>query len=71
MTVSSYAQQLADRYNAALTRNDIEWAVNSSGGLYLRDREDWQAHHTKEIEREQERERRIWLACRNKAGADT
>lgn len=42
-------------------RNDIEWVMGSNGP-FIRDRPEWTAHHTREIEREREAERQRWLA---------
>lgn len=58
----SAAEHLATRYNAALCRSDVEWAVDKAGGVYLRDRQEWTARRTVELDRERERERRVWMA---------
>ncbi len=56
----SYAQHMCDARNKAMTRRDIEWAVNSAGGMYLRDRAEWSAKRTATIHADAERERADW-----------
>ena len=53
----SYAQQLADRYNATMKRKDIEWAVGANDQLYLRDKESFTKAHTEILARTAEDER--------------
>lgn len=54
-------QDWCDWRNSTMERNDIEWALDGKGGAYLRDRADWTAHHTKELARSAEEERRRWI----------
>ena len=41
-------------------RDDIEWCMGSNG-IFLRDRLEWTARHTRELERNREAERQRWL----------
>lgn len=52
------AQAWCDHRNSMMARNDIEWAVDSSGHPALRDRASWQAARTKEMARQAEYDRR-------------
>lgn len=67
--MSAYAEGLAFRYNQQLCRSDIEWAVGANGELYLRDRFDWTAQRTRELERKAEADRARWKACQRQASA--
>jgi hypothetical protein len=62
----SYSHALADRYNAARVRRDVEWAVDQAGGLYLRDAVGWSEMRTEKNNAQRERERRVW--ARNHEG---
>ena len=60
--MTNSAERLAARYNSAMHRTDIEWAVGTSGEVYLRDRESFTAKNTRDITQRNERERHIWMA---------
>ena len=53
----------AQRRNARLTRNDIEWAVDGGGNLYLTDARSFTAWNQQECERRAEQDRRNWKAA--------
>ena len=53
----SYAEDLAASYNAKRKRTDVVWIVAPSGEVKLVDCPDWQADHTKHLERTAEDER--------------
>jgi hypothetical protein len=66
----TYAHDLARWRNAQINRPDIEWAVNpDSGQIYLRDRLDWAARRTGEIEHRLELDRQRWIKAQRRAGA--
>jgi hypothetical protein len=44
----------------ATGRDDIEWAFGSNG-WFLRDKPNWTAAHTRQIEERREAERQTWL----------
>lgn len=58
--MTTYAEALARQYNQRHGRNDIEWAVGPNGDLYIRDRFDWTARRTRELEAKAEQERQRW-----------
>lgn len=60
--MDNWLDRLCAQRNAACTRDDVEWAVSSTGDLYLRDRPEWVARRTAEIAQQQDKERRIWMA---------
>ena len=60
--MGSFVDALCGKYNSNTVRRDIEWAVNDSGQVYLRDRQDWAETRAKEIAAEKERERQNWIA---------
>ena len=41
-------------------RDDIEWVMGSNGP-FLRDKPEWTARHTREMERDKEAARQRWL----------
>jgi len=59
-TSRPYAYDLADAYNAELTRDDIEWAVGDGDQLYLRDRQTFTSQHTSDLARKAESDRQRW-----------
>jgi len=60
--MGDYIHHLCAERNARISRDDIEWAVSSTGDLYLRDKPEWVARRTAEIAQQQDKERRIWMA---------
>lgn len=55
-----YSHDLWDAYNAGLTRDDIEWAVDGNDQLYLRDKPARSAQRTRDIATKAENERERW-----------
>jgi len=54
-------QEWCDWRNDGMARNDIEWVLDGKGGAYLRDIPAFTEHHTKELARAAEQERRKWI----------
>lgn len=59
-TTRRYELDLLDAYNASLSRTDIEWALDDSGNLYLRDKANWTAAHTRSMDDRADRDRQEW-----------
>ena len=61
-TKRDYVHDLCDAYNARLSesRKDIEWSVNQSGGLYLRDKDEWSSQHTNDLDLAYRQDREWW-----------
>lgn len=68
-TSRDYVYDLCDAYNARLSenRNDIEWAVDQAGGLYLCDRQHWTSQRTKEMEGAYKADRERWKRAQGMA----
>lgn len=57
----SYVHELCRRYNASISRSDIEWFVDGAGNLRLRYRADFSAENGRLIESRKETERARFL----------
>lgn len=60
-TDRAYVYDLCDAYNAARTRQDIEWYVSAAGELKLGEPGDWTRNHTDHLARKAERDRQEWI----------
>lgn len=69
-TARPYAYDLADAYNAELTRDDIEWAVGENDQIYLRDKQTFTSRHTRDLAEKAESERQRWKYFQERKGED-
>ena len=58
--VAATPQEEAAARNARISRDDIEWAVNAQGQIFLQYRADWTRQHTIELARKAEHDRQQW-----------
>ena len=58
-------QEWCDWRNATMPREDIEWVVGKNG-CFLQDRQSWSEARRKEIERDHEHQRQIWMRNQNR-----
>lgn len=65
----TYAHDLARHRNENLNRQDIEWAVSEQGQLYLRDKPEWSARRTVELQRQSDDDRERWKRAQRIADA--
>ncbi len=69
-TSRPYVYDLCDAYNAARTRDDIEWYVTPAGELKIGEPREFTAKHTRELERESEIERDRWKRGQDRTDDD-
>lgn len=68
-TARPYVDDLCDAYNAKRARRDVEWFVDHSGSMRLRDAPGFEAANTRRIVEVRERERDEWLRRNDRADA--